>query len=233
VPDDLDQRYEEFARGLARTATRRELLKLGLALAGAAAASSFPGRLLAAHKPGHGANNNSAGAQFCNSVFPPGPQRGQCTSAAAKGEGPFVECEGDPARFCGDQCCGAGEICNPDTQTCEGACLPCPEDCCSEGEVCCITRDPDFGTPISFTCLSCPAGQVPLPDCSGCGTVCGIRVCPEGTTCCKRADSPFGACCFPGNICCSAPEVGGASTCCSPGQVCLFPGFGAVGCGPG
>jgi hypothetical protein len=225
VPQDLEQRYEEFARGLARAASRRDVLKLLLGVVGAAAASAVPARLLAAHKPGHHPDNNSAAAQFCNALFPEDdPRRGACKSMAARGVGPFFECEGDPARFCGDQCCGADEVCNLVTGTCELPCVPCGDECCADDAVCCVVRDPDFGVPISFTCLSCPLGQVPLADCSGCGTLCATVICPGDTTCCQNSIGTFGTCCFPGTTCCASAT--GAATCCPPElPVCFAPGF--------
>lgn len=106
----VEQRFEDFSRAVAGQHSRKDALRLGFGFVAAAVAATLPGRAWAAD-PGGG---NSAAAHFCNTVFPPGPDRGRCVQLASQGTGPFVECAGNPARFCGGACCPfPEEICCP------------------------------------------------------------------------------------------------------------------------
>jgi hypothetical protein len=110
-----DYSFDELAKGLASgTISRRKALRLmGSALLGGVLAS-IPGVALAQQ------DGNSACAHFCNEVFPPGPERGQCKSQGAKGEGPCYECTpglGGGPNFPG---CPADQV--PDEVTCECIC---------------------------------------------------------------------------------------------------------------
>ena len=70
-------RFDDLTRRLATSTSRRQALKL------------FGGGLLAALVPGSAlakGGGNSTCAHFCNSVYPPGPERTKCISDAAKGE---------------------------------------------------------------------------------------------------------------------------------------------------
>src|SRR5919107_253520 len=109
---------DELAKGLASgTISRGKALRwMGGALVGAALAS-VPGVALAT--PG----GTSSCTRFCNEVFPPGPERGECISAAAQGQGLCFECgpkATDTTRvLCGQVCCAASETCSAN-----GQCVP-------------------------------------------------------------------------------------------------------------
>jgi len=93
--------FDELARGLANgTMSRRQALRwMGGAIAGAVLAS-IPGMALA--------QGDSDCAHCCKTTFPPGPERGRCISACARGRGPcfesctteYEECQQDPELCC-------------------------------------------------------------------------------------------------------------------------------------
>src|SRR5215211_1428537 len=103
------ERFDDVAKGLASgTVSRGQALRwMGGALVGAALAS-VPGVAWAAN------DGNSACAHFCTQTFPPGPQRAECISAAARGEGLCFECgpkATDPTRvLCGQVCCASVRV---------------------------------------------------------------------------------------------------------------------------
>jgi hypothetical protein len=193
-PTKVDHSLDDLARRLSGgTISRREAVRLlGSALVGSVLAS-VPAVAWAA--PG----GNSAAAHFCNQL-PPGPQRGQCTSDAAHGEGLAVECDADPARICpqptapdqlrccpeGQDCCGTSACCDGTTQVCDpvsGTCQPRTPTCPGRPQGC-----PSF---IPKCC----------PNTAGTSASC----CPETHTCCQGLPGTQGegrtACCSP-LVCC-------------------------------
>jgi hypothetical protein len=158
--------FDDFTRALARPTTRRSALgriagMLGLGtVGGAALAGLSPGIALAG-------GGNSDCAHFCNAVFDPGPDRGQCKSDGAHGTG-----------LC--QACGNGmqSVCCP--QNPDGTCTSYSSaTCCSSGQVC-----------MSGTCVAaCPSGHVLLSN-GTCVTACGVGCatpCPSACFCyCSR-----------------------------------------------
>jgi hypothetical protein len=156
VPTRADHPLDSLARGLASgTVSRRKALRwMGGALVGAALAS-LPGVAWAAN------GGNSACAHFCNEVFPPGPQRGQCKSQGAQGEGPCYECTpgiGSGPNFAPPPCTG-GEF-NTETCQCEATCPPCTA--------------PKVPNPANNCQCECPP---PRP------TQCNDQVCPPEQVC--------------------------------------------------
>jgi hypothetical protein len=236
-----DTSLDELAKGLASgTISRGKALRLmGSALVGGALAS-VPG--VAWATPG----GNNACAQFCKEVFPiGGPERGECISAAAQGQGLCFECgpkAADTMRMlCGQVCCASGETCSDN-----GQCVTSPF--CTEansqpnpGAVCGTSPS---GTPLAGqNCVCrllvegggfCAAFQI-----GSCSKACNSsNDCPEGTFCnvgfndvpgfvglcvatCESGD-PRPACNCPdgrptcNNVCC-LPE----QSCVSVGQIRL------------
>src|SRR5437867_2037615 len=130
-----DERFDDLARGIAKQASRRSVLKgaagglFGLLLAAVGVRSTAE-----ATQP----NGNAPCAQFCTDNFPPGDLRGLCVSQAAMGTGPCFQCgPAAPAGhgvICNGVCCPAGQVCTnghcacpAGTEQCGGACVPvCP-----------------------------------------------------------------------------------------------------------
>jgi hypothetical protein len=113
-------RFDSLTRALGSGRSRRSLLRgLGAAALGAAGLARA-GRADAANL------GNSPCAHFCQTVFPPGPNRGACVSQAAHGTGPCAACGANPGNYCGGAC--------TDTQTdianCGGCGNACPSDAC-------------------------------------------------------------------------------------------------------
>ncbi len=199
------QRFDYLARYLATTTSRREVLRrMGAGLAGGVLASLFPAMARGAE------TSNSACAQFCTSVFPPGSERGTCISAAAKSEGICFKCgPGAPTPpskvLCQGQCvpaCTGGQILNPETCECE---------CPSEAELC------------NGACVAvCPGGQLRNPvtcacECPDQGEICNGVCCAAGEQCVDGSCQP--AICTPGS-----------STQCGLGCTCVTTSEGTTVC---
>jgi hypothetical protein len=202
--------FDAIARMLDARLIRRRATRafVGALLGGAAVGGTHPG---AARKRGKGRQRamrvrqeagspgNSACAHFCNAVFPPGRQRGQCKSEGARhAPGNLCDaCDADVDRFCDGACCGAGETC--EGSACQGACPGTWEQC--EGS--------------DLSCTSCAANEVCAAGagCQACGaetsgTACDGVVGPEPArpefqcgpgesffcTCAERSDGEGGAC---------------------------------------
>jgi hypothetical protein len=206
------ERFDDVAKGLASgTVSRGEALRwMGGALVGAALAS-VPRVAWAAN------DGNSACAHFCTQIFPPGPQRGECISAAARGEGLCFECgpeAPDQTRvLCGQVCCASGETCSATEQ-----CVV-PSNICTEAN-----SSPGGGT----DCGNSPSGTIlagqpcfcrPLVEGGGACTTNQVGSCSKG--CNSNADCPRGTVCgesllvpgFPG-VCESTCETGNAAAAC-------------------
>ena len=119
--------FDELAKSLAdgKLSRRRVLKMLGGALMGGALAS-IPGAAWAAK------GGNSACAKFCKERFPPGPERGECISAGARGEGPCFDGNGG-----GTGCTAHGD--------------PCLDEFGETGQCCC---NPPTGEPTT-NCVCC------------------------------------------------------------------------------
>jgi hypothetical protein len=200
--------FDEVAKGLANgTISRRQALRwMGGALVGGALAS-IPGVALAQE------GGNSACAHFCTQTFPPGPQRGECTSQGAHGTGPCYECTpgiGPGPHFTPQ--CGANEVFNPETcacdcaegfETCQGECVP----VCPTG----TQRNPE-------TCL---CGGGPNPECAG--ATCDTFVeCSSGNPdcVCVTTEPGPGGLCIPGSTLCSTLTPCGPNFECPAGELC-------------
>jgi hypothetical protein len=170
--------------------------------------------------PGPG---NSACAHFCNTVFPPGAERGRCKSEAAQNRpGNLCDaCEADAGRVCSApdgtrSCCAPDETCNTDTGGCNGTVTECTyEQCRAESD------DPNA------TCCGTECGLVVLAPCDPdndlcCGTLNGN---PDASHCKDVSDTypEIGHRCCLGSNSHPCSGIGGdhcepdspCSTCCS------------------
>ena len=131
------QRFDSLARVLASSPSRRQLVR-GL-LGGALGAG------IGLRRGTTGAANGPC-AHFCVDLYPPGPERGDCIAAAARGEGLCSACGATQANVCHDaqgkpycpklredplNCGGCGIACADGQECVEGACRcatsPCPD----------------------------------------------------------------------------------------------------------
>jgi hypothetical protein len=149
----VDHSLDDLARRLAGgSISRREAVRLlGSALVGGVLAS-IPGVALA--QPGAG-GGNSACAQICAQMFPPGPERAQCISQGAQGEGP---CH----RF---GCCLCSEPTHP-----EFGGLACSPNVTSEQQCC----DVCAAHPAAFTQCSFVSGPSPFTCAGPPGSECSV-----------------------------------------------------------
>jgi hypothetical protein len=171
TPTQVDHSIDRLARGLATgTVSRRKALRmLGAALVGGALAS-IPGVAWAAK------GGNRECVKCCKENFPPGPERGECISAGARGECP-VTCDGNGS----GECVSDEATCFPESssgcQCFENRCTVTPTCvCCPPGGPCpCVEADP-----------ADPCIIVGGAGCFGPGAVgpatCSLRVCPPGVT---------------------------------------------------
>src|SRR5947208_2501669 len=170
--ENVERRFDDLAKSLAKGHTRKSVLKVGVGALGAAVAAALPGRARADQPQG-----NDDCAHFCNTVFPPGPLRGDCKSAAAHAQGICFECgPGSPVQpplqvLCVDVCCDIGEVC------CNQHCV---SPVCTNGHVfnpttCTCVCPPTAPTECNGTCTNTTV------DVHNCGT-CG-HTCPTGAAC--------------------------------------------------
>ncbi len=226
--ENVERQFDDLAKALARGHTRKGALKAGLVAIGAGVAAALPGRARADQPHG-----NDDCAHFCTSVFPPGPARGDCISAAAHGEGICIEC-------------GPGSLVQPPLK------VLCVNLCCKLGDVCCnqhcvspICTDGHVFDPTTCSCKCpptlptecngiCKNTTVDVNNCGTCGHTCptgaaclnSVCVCPPGTDVCNNACRPI---CPDGQhhnpqtcICeCSPGQTICGSTCCKPGEACV------------
>src|SRR5438552_346153 len=123
----LGQQFDEFARALATTTSRRQVVRVlgGGVLSGAAALLGLPGR---SPTPTSAAAVTNSCAAFCGAI-PPGPDRARCLADAEHGTGLCFDCLMDPTRLCGGAgvpytCCAKCRQCDLLSGTC--APLACP-----------------------------------------------------------------------------------------------------------
>jgi len=123
---------------------------------------------------------NAECAHFCNTGLPPGPERGQCASQAAHGDGLCAQCEGDLTRLCTTI---AGQHFCADLQSDPLNCGACGRSCaagqsCATG-LCCTphTCDNVRGTTDIVQFAFC--GDFP----DGCGGTLHCGSCPAGQFC--------------------------------------------------
>jgi hypothetical protein len=128
------ERFDGLVRILGSDANRRRVLG---ALAGSVVAVLGGGQVTRAQ-------GNSGCAAFCKEVFGPGRQRGQCISAAARGDAGSLcaACEADPDNIC------VGEDGEP---TCD--CAPVGLECGAE----CVPGD--GVNPCGMVCPNCSADR--------------------------------------------------------------------------
>src|SRR5215211_335761 len=226
------ERFDDVAKGLASgTVSRGQALRwMGGALVGAALAS-VPGVAWAAN------DGNSACAHFCTQTFSPGPQRAECISAAARGEGHCFECgpkATDQTRvLCGQVCCASDESCSDN-----GQCVT-SNICNSQCELVLCGTSPS-GTPFAGSdCFCrplveggcfCGTGQI-----SSCSMFCNTNNdCPSGTVCTTWPTGVpgFSGLCVstcasgdPGSACdCPDGRIACSGVCCLPEQSCVSVG---------
>ena len=209
------QRFDDLTRLMATSTSRRQVLKaLGVSLAGAFAAL-VPSRVVADQPEG-----NDDCAHFCRAVFPPGEERGVCTSTAARAvpDNLCAQCGADATRLCPGEtttrCCPPGKVCCGATACCE------PGQHCCPAQDKCVTCPP--GTTFNATTCACEGG---CANPRRCGSVCGPRclcvpTAEGGSICSKEATCPSGTCassadCDDGEFC--------ARTCCPQELICVRP----------
>lgn len=177
--------FDELAKDLARGVSRREALRrLGGGMAGAMLASLGVGRAW-----GQG---NSDCAHFCDSVYPPGRQRGECKSDAAHGQGICQQC--GPAAppghgpLCGTfgnpVCCDSGQLCV--NGLCNNVCTPGAFGC-NGGSDCFCNGMTIEGFPFCHRLQSCEGLQTCTP----------TLQCPVGYACAYTTCRPEAVCIRP------------------------------------
>jgi Cys-rich repeat protein len=168
-------RFDGVAKALAGGIPRRRLLK-GLGGALGAAALAVVGRGAGV---GAASGGDSASAACCAALFPPGPPRGQCVSAAAHGSGPCVPC-----RTSAD--CPTGLVCDAATHVCRGCTGP--DECAPVdqlGNRFCVALADGSGQSVcaNFLLCTCPGTCAQCgPDQACFGT--GGGVCEGKNLCC-------------------------------------------------
>jgi hypothetical protein len=161
-----NDRFDTLTRALGQGRSRRTVVK---GLAAAALGAVGLRRLGSASAQNLG---NSPCAHFCVALYPPGPERGDCISAAAQGQGICPSCGADATNVCQAT---DGTIYCPDFQTDPANCGGCGAVCsqpangsatCSGGG-CVITcndgYEPDGtgGCVAISTCGACPSISTP------------------------------------------------------------------------
>ncbi len=178
----MRNRFDDLARTLVRGTTRRETLRgLGFGLA-AVALTPLGLRRAAA--------DNDACAHFCHDIFPPGPEQGHCTSAAALCAAGHAEaCAESLCHQCGPAQPGNRAICGP-----EGSPI-----CCAEGEDC---LDGECGGCSGFICGGAvPVCGDPADDCFTLETVEGTCECGQNFFCETTPECATSAECGDGFFC--------------------------------
>jgi hypothetical protein len=148
------QRFDTLTRSLGQVRSRRGLLTtLGGAALGALG-------LAGASRVDAASGGTSACAAFCQTVFPPGPQRGQCVRDAAQGDPRSLcaQCGANPSSYCHGTCCPRDETCWA------GSCVPtaemcgsgasaffCPGTCCLGATATCC--DPGLTDCVAGSCV--------------------------------------------------------------------------------
>jgi hypothetical protein len=148
-----DDKFDELSRALAKTRTRRQVLKLIGATAALGALSLLGGREAAAQGR---CKKNGSPCRFdyecCSFFCPPGTGRCACPPGASI-------CPKRPGRPT-ERCvfCGSNQVLNPDTCECEciAETTPCGDfECCTAGQDCCSFTYYGYE---AFFC--CPPGTV-------------------------------------------------------------------------
>jgi hypothetical protein len=192
-------KFDEATRNLARTHSRREILR-GLAgvLAGAAASVVASGSAGAKNKgkPPAGTCKRDDQCAVGTTGFQACCNGACCASGVCDASGNCFPC--DTGLVCGDtgheQCCTAAESCVPASQgstssVCCAAERACRGECCPPGQTCVAEI------------ICCPTNQV-----------CGDRqCCPMGSTCLDPVDH---TCCYDEFICGDECCAGANKTCC-------------------
>jgi hypothetical protein len=187
---------------------------LGAAALGAAGLSRF-GETNAANL------GNSPCAHFCVTLYPPGPARGACISAAAQGQGECPSCGADAtaANICYTP---SGTVYCPDFSNDPLNCGKCANVCTTSvanASPACASETCGFQCDAGYTQCgnACVDDQTDVNNCGACGNVC-----------------PGGATCSSGACVCPAGETGCSATCCTqistPGGACYWLDCGGNGC---
>ena len=207
-------RFDALTRALGAGRSRRGVLKgLGAAALGAVGLARLD-------KAGAAASNanlgNSVCAHWCTSVYPPGPARGQCVSAAAQGGGACYTCgpaapAGNGQQFCGgicipnctaiDQCHVAG-TCDPANQACTN---PAAADgtTCNDNNACTQTDTCQGGVCVGSNPVVCTASD----QCHVAGT------CDQSSGQCSNPPAPAGTSCSDNNACTTNDICDGNGNC--------------------
>jgi hypothetical protein len=217
--------FDDLTKALATPSSRRQALqRIGGMLTGA---------IVATWPFGHALADNSDCAHFCNSVFDPGPARGQCKSDAAHGTGLCFTCgpaspggtqpiccpqnsDGTCTSYSSATCCSDGQVCQdgmcvtPTTTTTPPPCQGVNGSCVNTSD-CCTGLFCEDQTSTCVTCLPsghglCNPGPASL---SGC---CAGLECDSQTLTCVSC-LPSGVPCSPGDKCCSGTCNTSTGTC--------------------
>ena len=223
-------RFDALTRALGAGRSRRGVLRgLGAAALGVVGLS----RVGATRAASSNANlGNSVCAHWCTSVYPPGPARGQCVSAAAQGGGACYTCgpaapAGNGQQFCGgicipnctaiDQCHVAG-TCDPATQSCTN---PAAADgtTCNDNNACTQTDTCQGGVCVGSNPVVCTASD----QCHMAGA------CDPTTGNCSNPTQPDNTPCNDGNLCttndvCTGGVCAGTPVVCTASDQCHVAG---------
>jgi hypothetical protein len=234
-----DQWFDELSRRLAAPVTRRQAFKV-------MAAAALGGMLVRSGTEKAFGQGNDSCAHFCDDQFPPGSDRGRCTSDAAQGVGLCYQCGpgSNSCRLspCNGVCCAKGAGCTNGTCTCPpgqslcgvggaacsgvGACTDlttiqncggCAISCGGVQPGCCKGSCTDLASDLG-NCGSCSNACAPDQTCTN-GTCQSSNPNPEcaGSTCANQLTcGPSGSTCF------CASLLGGGGICLKqpPGSTC-------------
>jgi hypothetical protein len=221
-----ENRFDGWARALAKHHSRRSLLRSTAAAAAVALAAGWRKE----------AASRTSGSR--PRIAPPPPP--------ACPDGTEI-CDGDCCAL-GESCCGGTccpGVCHQDV-CCSGDAQPCAGGCCDPGTVCCgsvCCADPSLCSASGARC--CPVGTAVCGEdcCASADQCCGGECCPgvcigDGVCCpaghrdCRDPDGvlrcvPVDACCRGADACCSDDDCGGEGVCrgtCQPSsRQCEFP----------
>jgi hypothetical protein len=156
-----EAKFDELARAVATSRSRRDVVRVGVGLAAASVAALFPARAAANQKPEKALRKCH---KFCEDAFDPGPAQDRCKNEFCVTGGTSSGCPPgrQPVCACTPVTCTPPKTQNPTTCACE--CPPCPG---GQKPV-----DPNTCRCACDPPLVCGPGQVPDELNCACVTVC-------------------------------------------------------------